>query len=128
MKRVKRTIATLVAGIMAVTGLTMSANAYSETINLHKAQGAPSSDVVTYQSWTRYTLSPTQVMDITSLTRGNSTCYVHLYNPMGINADLYAANTVTKSNVTLGVQITLYVQYLNCSSTGSYYASGSVSG
>lgn len=126
MKLRKRIAAMGAAVMMMVSATAMSVSAYSGSISLHYEVNATSSDNVTSNSWTYYTVSPTQSMRLTSFNGYSSSTYVRMWNPMGINANLYSSETVSVQNVKTGVQITASATLNNYGRRSSAY--GSISG
>lgn len=66
-------------------------------------------------------------MKLKSFSRANNFAYIRLVNPMGIDSTVTSATTSTKYNVKTSVKITASAKLYNYGS-GSYYASGSISG
>lgn len=107
-------------------GVSASA-AYIDDICLHKAYGAPSSDVVVRQTWNFTTASSVTKMELTTVNLATSDAYVYLYSDTGISSIKTSPGTVTTSGVTVGRSAYASAS-LNNYSSGSHYAYGEIYG
>lgn len=123
----------ILAAVMAATtmaigvgGVSASA-AYIDDICLHKAYGAPSSDVVVKQTWNFTASSSVTKMELTTVNLATSDAYVFLYSNSGITAMMEDPGEVSSSGATVGRSVYASAS-LNNYSSGSHYAYGEIYG
>lgn len=79
-KKFKKIAASVMAVMTLAVGMTgMSASAYSNSVHLHSATGAPGSSTCTSKTWNFTTSKSTLTMNVSSFSKTSSNTYIYLY-------------------------------------------------
>ena len=133
MKMFKRVLAAGAALMMAVTGMAMSASAYSYEIALHYVSSLGYGNVTSH-TWNNQTITKkAQVFYLNSFTYSNPGAYVLFYNStfpsdmvnIPLTEPVGLIHYVNASSIGAYVNVNISLQGYG---SGGYYAYGSVSG